>query len=157
MPNGKPNFRHEMSELEEFFLPVAEVLHDFARRHNLRLTKYYHQAPSWSFTFRHPHGGLGKIEVLRESGEYLQVLGSWWFDDYDELTRFLKTHRGRSLPRDPQSLEREMQEALHLVLAWPFGKWDEQRRGNRVWKATWTKEQFQSLLDQYEYPKIESD
>lgn len=153
MPNRDPNFQMtEMPELDEFFRPIANVLTDFARRHNLKLTKYYHYAPSWSFAFRHPCGGVGKVEVCREHSEALQVLCSWWFDDYDKLTRFIKTYKGESLPRDSQMLDHELEQSLNVVLAWLFGTWDEQQGGYHSWKNTWTKEQFNALLEQYPDP-----
>jgi hypothetical protein len=49
MPNGDPDFN--VKELERFFSALASVLESFAQRHNLRLEKYYHQAPSWGFLY----------------------------------------------------------------------------------------------------------
>ena len=85
MPNGNPDFN--VKELERFFSALAAVLEGFAQRHNLRLEKYYHQAPSWGFLFRHPSGGVGKIEVQRVSEATVCILSDWWYDDFDAATR----------------------------------------------------------------------
>ena len=44
MPNGS-NDPAERAELEAFFRDLADALTDFANRHNMRLQKYYHDAP----------------------------------------------------------------------------------------------------------------
>jgi hypothetical protein len=63
MPNGTPDV-HERTKpkYDAFFVPLAAQLTDFASRHRLRLEKYYHEAPMWSFPFRHPNGGVAKID-----------------------------------------------------------------------------------------------
>jgi hypothetical protein len=60
MPNGDPDFDAKgRRELDRFFSALAPALESFAQQNNLRLQKYYHQAPSWGFLFRHPSGGIG--------------------------------------------------------------------------------------------------
>lgn len=153
MPNGQPDFvEKERPALERFFAPLADVLTDFGRRHNLRLTKYYHDAPSWSFTFKHPCGGVGKIEVERQNEARFRIACQWWYDDYDNLTRSLKRFIGDAHPRNADVLGQELAQALQQVVSWEFGRWDE-KRGGYSWQSTWTKEQFQALQEQY--PTIE--
>jgi hypothetical protein len=48
MPNGHANHPHYdkiIADLDAFFSPVANLLSSFAENHNLRLVKYYHDAP----------------------------------------------------------------------------------------------------------------
>jgi hypothetical protein len=152
LPNGDPEFHlKEEPELETFFRPIADALTAFARQHNLKLEKYYHQSPSWSFTFRHPQGGVAKIQVCRESAEAAGLLCFWWYDEYDQLTRHMKNSKGKSksVSREPEALTRELEECLKLVVSWQFGTWDEHCGGYDSWKKTWTKQQFDALLDSY--------
>src|ERR1700719_5404086 len=110
MPNGDSGFQVKERELEKFFQTVAGVLTQSSQRHNLKLEKYYHQSPSWSFTFRHPKGGVAKIEVSRESPDTLGLSSCWWYDDYDKLTRFARKTKSRSLPPTPRVLTDELEE-----------------------------------------------
>jgi hypothetical protein len=151
MPNGDPDFHvNEEPKLEAFFGPIAEVLTDFSRRHNLELQKYYHQASSWDLTFRHPQGGVGKIDVCRYTDETILLndlrslaLGGkidayshtdakvflasiWWYDDHDKLTRFIKHVKHEPISRDAQLLLEALESSLKLILSWQFGQWDDQ-------------------------------
>src|SRR5262249_17396387 len=49
--------------LEAFFSKISTSLESFGKTHSLLLSKYYCGNQSWDFTFRHPKGGLGKIEI----------------------------------------------------------------------------------------------
>jgi hypothetical protein len=153
MPNGDPRSNVKMQELDEFFRTIAEVLTQFAQRHNLKLQKYYHESPSWSFTFRHPKGGVAKIEVARESANTLHLSSSWWYDNYDNATRFARKTISQSLPRTPKVLDSELEKTLSLITSWQFGEWDESHGGNDSWKTNWTKQQFELLLEQYPIPR----
>jgi hypothetical protein len=156
MPNGQSGSRDEyLLQLAAAFEPVAQVLEKFGERHNLRLEKYYHEEPSWSFTFRHPSGGIGKIGILSRSteGEGFDLNCSWWYDDYDSLKRHIKSFRKDHLPANPDILSEELERCLALVLSWVFGNWDEVHSGNKTWKKNWTREQFLGLVERYPIPK----
>jgi hypothetical protein len=153
MPNGDPNFaEQELPALEEFFRPLQTLLTDFAQQHTLKLTKYYHQAPAWMFAFRHPKGGVGQIEVSRADSHRLGITGCWWYDDYVSLQRNLKRHSGRSLTLESPDIADELEACLYRILSWEFGTWDGCHSGY-TWGKTWTKEQFEALLDDYPIPK----
>lgn len=174
MPNGDPDFHlKEEPKLAAFFQPIAEVLTDFSQRYNLKLQKYYHQAPSWDFVFRHPQGGVGKIDVYRYTDETIllkdfhslapsgtsDVYGQiddrvfltsiWWYDDYDKLTRFIKRVKHEPIHRDAQLLLAALESSLRLIVSWQFGQWDDHFSGYDSWKKTWTKKQFEALSDDY--------
>jgi hypothetical protein len=154
MPNGHPEFHlNELPALEEFFGPVSAQLTDFGRRHNLKLRKYYHQAPAWTFTFRHPRGGIAKIEVSRREGSTLGISGSWWCDDYSAMQRYLKRAERQPLGVPSPHLGEELEACLHVVLAWDVGHWDECHGGYGMWQKQWTKEQFEALLNEYPVPE----
>ena len=124
MPNGDPDFyEKEFPELESFFAPVASVLTEFGRRHNLALEKYYHQSPSWRFNFRHPQGGVASLDVMRESAESIKIYSYWWVDDYDTFSRSIKrdeTPPGRLADTD---LGRILEDRLADILSWEKGAW----------------------------------
>ena len=85
MPNGDPDFADKMlPELEAFFAPFSAACHQFAEKYNIKIDKYYHQFPSWSFLFRHPAGGIGQIQLMKKSESQLVIYESWWHDDYDK-------------------------------------------------------------------------
>lgn len=149
MPNGDPEFYvTAQSKLEAFFEPIASVLTDFARQHNVKLRKYYHQFPSWDFSFRHPRGGAAQVEVVHENNDTVSLACSWWYDDYETLTRFIKRSRGKAFSPDSQLLTQELEKALALILSWQFGTWDEHHSGMKQWRQ-FTKEQFEAHLGHY--------
>jgi|SRR5581483_2837202 len=152
MPNGHVDDSGR-AELERFFAPIAETLETFARQHNLKLERYYHDAPVWQFTFRHPAGGIGKIEVSRHGEEKIRPSLAWWFDDYDTLQRHTKIVVENELEMKPELITRDLEAALRLILSWKFGQWDNTYKGNDVWKRTWTRDEFVKLLDQYPLPR----
>ena len=155
MPNGDPDFHvNEEPKLEAFFSPIADILIEFAQRRNLRMEKYYHQSPSWDFTFKHPQGGVGKIEASRETDTSLSLHCIWWHDDYDRVTRSLKRLKGEPLLREPQALRDALEKSLKTILSWQFGQWDDEYGGYHDWKSHWTKAQFDSQMDLYPVPKI---
>src|SRR5439155_15236553 len=114
MPNGNPDFN--VKELGRFFSALAAVLEGFAQRHNLRLEKYYHQAPSWGFLFRHPSGGVGKIEVQRVSEATVCILSYWWYDDFDAATRFIRSASVEPMPVNSE-IAGELEHALSELLS----------------------------------------
>jgi hypothetical protein len=139
-------------DLEGFFAPLAAVLQSFGERHNLKLEKYYHEEPSWSFTFRHPSGGVGKISVIRSRDE-VDFDCAWWYDDYDTMTRHIKRMRKEHAPAQAEVMGQELERTLPVVLSWQPGSWDEVHGGNKVWQKTWTRDEFLRLSEKYPIPK----
>src|SRR5687767_6229461 len=81
MPNGDPDFNiKELPKLERFFARLAPAITRFAKKHSLRIERYYHQLPSWEFCFDHPKGGCAYIEIRRESDDEFSVISAWWID-----------------------------------------------------------------------------
>jgi len=146
MPNGHQDFAEkEKPLLDAFFKPVAPVMEKFAEQHNLRLEKYYHQFPDWSFIFRHPQNGVAKIQVNKETEKALGVYACWWFDDYDNSTRYIKKSGAKLIEINPDDLIQELGFAFQTILGWQFGTWDE-KHTSETYRTGWkrfSKEQFQ--------------
>jgi hypothetical protein len=154
MPNGTPDF-HEVAEpeYERFFAPIATQLRDFARRHNLKLEKYYHEAPAWSFLFRHPLGGVGKVDVEKESDTHCTLRKCWWCDDYEAGIRSLRQAQTDAFQRSPEGLADLLDDALRDILSWPDCSWTEQHGGfSDIWQTTWSRDAFNQL--ELAYPAV---
>jgi len=156
MPNGDPNWRKtELPELKAFFRKVSKVLKSFARTYNLKITKYYHQFPSWDFNFRHPKGGVGQIEVHKCGDDAVEVFASWWIDYHDTSRRDSKHTEGRKCSLDGLALCTLLTEVLHLVFSWR--KEDLSRGTENPYRENieMSKEEFERLNDKYPLPKID--
>lgn len=120
MPNGNPNFRNEeLPSLEAFFAKISSVLESFANSHNMLIEKYYHEGPSWSFMFKHPIDGTSQIEVEKLDDNYVIIRQSWWIDDFDTSTRFMKyPPPGEKIGLDHTELCQALEYALEDILRW---------------------------------------
>jgi len=119
MPNGDPDWRKkELPKLKVFFKRIAPVLKKFAKNHNLKIDKYYHQGSDWTFRFRHPEAGVGNIEVIKRDEQYVYLYPSWWVDYYDTSRRDFKHGPGVKSSLDPKILRRHLDEMLQLVISW---------------------------------------
>ena len=119
MPNGEPEWRKkELPKLKVFFKRIAPVLKKFAKDHNLKIGKYYHQGSDWDFTFRHTECGVGKIEVQKCGEDHVMVCPMWWVDYYDTSRRDFKQGEAVKSSLDPETLRRHLDEILQLVLSW---------------------------------------
>lgn len=150
MPNGNKDF--DVLELDRFFARIGAVLTGFAQRHSLSIEKYYHQSPSWSFLFRHPKGGVGKLDVERKTADKIGISCCWWYDDYDTATRSLRAEDYGLVQVEPDVVAQHLEKGLCTVLAWRFGDWKETHAGYAAWSKNWTKEQFQNLSAKYPEP-----
>jgi hypothetical protein len=152
MPNGHL-LKSEKEELDGFFAPIANVLEDFAVQHNLKLERYYHGTPSWDFIFRHPKGGVGKMDMFRKGDDKVQPFFAWWLDDYDTLQRHTKVCTEPELAMDPAAIATSLEHGLNLILSWKTGEWDRTDGDNDVWRKTWTRDEFVKLPERYPLPR----
>ncbi len=151
MPNGTRDF-HAGTELEygRFFEPLASQLQEFAQCHGLKLEKYYHEAPIWSFLFRHPQGGVAKIDVEKQLEDRCAIHQYWWKDDYDAGVRSLRQQQGQVLPRDAKDAKALLDAALEEILSWPPGSWTGTHGGfAEIWQRTWSRQAFAELEAAY--------
>ena len=151
MPNGDLDSKTR-AELDGFFAPIAGALESFAEKHNLKLERYYHDAPSWHFIFKHPEGGVGKIDVSRSGEKTVRPSLAWWIDDYDRQERHVKLSTMAELPTEGAVILTELEAGLRLVLSWKLNQWNKTYGGYGMWKKT-SKEEFQRLTDQYPFPQ----
>jgi hypothetical protein len=154
MPNGDPRFGKEtLPGLEAFFSKLAPLLERFASKHDLKIEKYYHESHSWSLQFRHPRGGVSKIDVEKHSDNKIRVWACWWQDDYDKATRSIKRLETQPMDATDSVLEPALESVLATVLSWECGSWDSVHGGYAdIWHKTWTKKQFATLA--LEYPEL---
>lgn len=157
MPNGDPNWgKKELPKLRAFFHKISKVLKDFAHTHNLKIDKYYHQGSDWAFLFRHPEGGVGKIQVQKCGDDHIMVYPMWWLDDYDANRRDSKHTEGEKCSLDHTALRTLLEGRFKLVLSWRkedlvLGKPNPYSN----WKDKLTKEEFERLNDKYPIPKLD--
>lgn len=147
-PHG--SFVKDIPLLDDFFSRFSMAFLNFAAEHHLRVDKYWHDFPSWRFSFRHPKGGVACIEVFREAKTKLSVYAYWWMDDYDQGTRSGRTYRSEILSVESIKLEDLLEETLTTVVAWPLNSWTDTARGlGDSWKRNFTREQFELQVNDY--------
>ena len=118
MPNGGYWTKEQWQAIEAFFERVGPVLTEFARAHNLKIDRYYHEAPSWSLLFKHPTGGAGRIDVERVDDDAFRLGLAWWIDDVKAETRFLRMEQGAAQPADSLATGATLIDALRDVISW---------------------------------------
>ncbi len=155
MPNGNPKFHEEeLPALEAFFSQIADVLNQFASRHNLMLDKYYHESHSWGFNFRHPKGGVASIDVTKESDDSVKIYGYWWLDDYDKFTRFLKRDESEEFDLGAINLSGLLENKFKEILSWELGEWTQVATGyEEYWKPQGRK-WIEKDVERYPKPKV---
>jgi len=154
MPNGTPDF-HQTTEPEydRFFEPIAIAVSTFAERHNLKLEKYYNEAPVWSLLFRHPRGGVAKIDIEKDGEDHCKLRKSWWRDDYDKGVRSIRQAQVPEFRRDSARVALLLNDALHDILSWPSESWTGQHGGFAdIWQRTWSRDAFNQLEHAYPVP-----
>ena len=150
MPNGDPSFdEKKLPFLEAFFDRIALPLNTFAQRHNLRIEKYTHQSPSWDFTFKHPKGGVGKIEVLKKTDTSIKVNAYWWIDNYEKATRSIKNLNPIEMSIGDPDLINILDQILQYVVQWDIGSWDKVVSG---YESIWHSMDRETFNDLSSYP-----
>jgi len=151
MPNGDPDFADStLPKLEAFFAPFAKTCERFADLHNIKIEKYYHEFPAWSFLFRHPAGGIGKIDLVRKTETTINVWRYWWHDDYDAATRSIKNEETQPILAANANVDELLETSLSEILTWNYGDWDSVHDGyESSWHKHWTKDQFKALDNDY--------
>jgi len=155
MPNGDPGWKsRERPGLEKFFGRIAGTLKKFARRHNLALQKYYHQFPSWDFTFRHPHGGLAKIEVHKRGDDRVEIPAGWWVDDYGKCIRSLKKSEKVVCSLESGELKNLLEHTLLDVCSWQVQQLVPVDYEYKQWRR-FTKDDFDQEVQGYPMPRLD--
>ena len=153
MPNGN-QADHATADYELYFASVADALTAFASGHGLVIEKYYHEAPVWSLCFSHPSGGEAKIDVARNTADFVTIDGCWWIDDYGTFSRSLKWLGAKDCPREQRKLASTLESSLRLMLSWKRGDWTQVVTGyEKIWGPVWTREEFDALGGRWPIPK----
>lgn len=157
MPNGDPDWIDiGFPKAEAFFRKISRILENFAESHNLMIDKYYHHCTDWTFRFRHPEGGVANICVRRKDDDHVVIYISWYIDYYEDNRRDYKHEKGKEVSLEPHKLCGMLREGFSSVLSW---KKEDLRIGTpnptNSWKDTWTKEEFEHLIERYPIPKLD--
>jgi hypothetical protein len=119
MPNGDPFASPtEWKSIKTFLQGLSPILSTFAATHNLAIDEYYHESPSWTFRFRHPKGGAGGIHVERVNDSTIRVGGSWYIDEFENFTRYLKSDEGSDLILGAIDVRELLEKKLKDIVTW---------------------------------------
>ena len=119
MPNGDPFASPiEWKNIKTFFQGLSPILSTFAASHNLAIDEYYHESPSWTFRFRHPKGGAGGIHVERVDDSTIRVGSSWYIDEFENFTRYLKSDEGSDLILGAIDVRELLEKKLKDIVTW---------------------------------------
>ena len=136
-----------------FFSERETEFSTFARAHNLAIDKYYHESPSWSFRFQHPGGGAAAVELLRVDDLTIIVKGSWYIDDYDTFTRYLKWGPGRDFTVAETESSRALEACLNEVVSWNRNDLTPHTGYKKYW-SIYTKEDWNKLHSTANLPML---
>ena len=155
MPNGSQHFyEQELPALEAFFSRIETVLTQFGDVHNLKIDRYWHQLPSWRFSFKHPKRGLACIEVIKESDTEIKIYSYWWMDDFEKATRYSCRLETEPFMPDARKLQPLLESILSEILSRPLDAWSEIKSGlEQIW-SIYSKEEFLKFEDSYPLPRI---
>ncbi len=133
------------------FEELSKSLIVFSEKHGLHLSKYYHDAPMWSFAFEHPNNGPAKIDLSIDEERQIRLQSVWWFDSYREFTRYLKWGEKIEIT-DKTMLIQTMENELKNVLDWKLGTWTTiANEYEEIW-GSYSKQEFESMSPKL--PKI---
>lgn len=140
-------------DYDRFFVPLAGSLEAFAEQNRLRIEKYYHDAPTWSLLFRHPKGGVAKVEVTKNTETQVGIGGIWWIDDYDAGTRSLRVFETKLLPVEEAAVVQCATEALRDILSHDVGSWSQVATGLKPLWHMQPRSFIEDYVKLYDYPK----
>jgi hypothetical protein len=155
MPNGEHWIREQWQAVEDFFARIGPVLSGFAEAYGLSVEKFCHGAPCWSLLFRHPGGGMGKIDVARSSDDYLRLSTYRWIDDYRQGIRFLRAEEDATTDVPCFEDSSVLIDTLEMILGWQRDDLTPHVGYKDAWQRQWTEDQFEQLNNEYSTPRIE--
>ena len=148
--------RKEVSKQQAFSSRISTTAQDFADTYNLMIKEYPHQAPKWTFIFRHPNGEIGEICVQESGHGCVTVHSMSWIDDYDADIRYLKLSKGEQCALQNEALKDLLVVTLRSMLSWEKKDLTPSVGDYEEWKREeWTKEEFDSIFDEYPVAKLD--
>ena len=119
MPNGDYSLtRDDWAKIKAFFAEHSTLLLRFATVHNLSIDEYYHDAPAWTFRFRHPKGGGAGIHVQRLNDSTIRIGKLWYIDEYETFTHRTKSETSGGLPLSEINMREVLEKSLNEIAAW---------------------------------------
>lgn len=133
------------------FEELADSLEVFGANYGLRLEKYYHGMPAWRFSFQHPSGGTGCVELTIESPDSGEVALYWWKDHFEEGRR--RSRRAFCGPIRLEEAVTELERNFLVMLNWETKSLTEITEGfKEAWHERYTKDQFDSFTSKLPKP-----
>ena len=154
MPNGNPEITEaDWTKIREFFDKISGTLSDFASRHNLAVVEYYHESPSWSFRFQHPKGGSATVHVERLNDSTVRVNGSWYIDEYETFTRYLKGGQNHDCRLENKDLRNNLETCLSEIVGWEKKELTPHPDYKRIW-SLYSKEEWNRMFTPENLPRL---
>lgn len=154
MPNGTPHWEKKLPKVEIFFGKISKVLEDFANDHNLLIGKYYRQWPAWTFIFRHPKGGSGKIEVEKAGSRSVIVRSSWYIVNFENSTWFVREPKGVKCSLSHDALLRVLEDTFQQIISWEKDDLKAVKSKHYNGCKQYVKEEYEEQLNKYPVPKL---
>ena len=137
---------------EEFFFPISEAIHKFVELHGLLLEKYLTEEPLWKLLFAHPQGGVGMISIAKRTSDSVDVVGNWWYDDFEKFIRYSMNNYVQNVFVDSEAVTNALESSLKHLLSEKFGEWQfESESFEKYWKPYLTDEHKAHLI---KYPEL---
>jgi hypothetical protein len=154
MPNGDYSlFRDDWKRIRAFFEERSAILLGFATAHNLAVDKYYHDAPSWTFRFRHPKGGGAGVHVERVDDSTVRVGKLWFIDEYENYTHYVKSEVSGDLLLAAIQLREVLEESLKDIAGW--NKSDMTAYGGyEKFRSKYAKDEWLELFSEKRLPEL---
>jgi hypothetical protein len=154
MPNGVYDLsRDDWTKIQTFFDGLSPILFTFAVAHNLAIDKYYHDAPAWTFRFRHPRGGGAGLRVERVDDLTVKIGSSWYLDEYESFTRYLKWGPEKQLPLTKVDLRGVLETSLQEIVHWNENDLTAHPDYKNIW-SVYTKEEWQQMSSLEQLPEL---
>jgi hypothetical protein len=112
----------KMIDPRAYFKPFAKILDKFADEHNLQVEKYRRNLPQWSFSFQHPLGGNGRVDIQVNAQHEVSMVQWWIVSDYERHTRKLKSMPTERIETPMDCLEEKLLSAIQKILEWQLGE-----------------------------------
>jgi|SRR5579859_1423023 len=145
MPNGDYSLtKGDWEVIRAFFQRHSNVLRSFAISHNLFIDEYYHDSPAWSFRFRHPKGGGAAIHLERIDNSTVKLGTSWYLDDFDSFTHYVKSEPAVVLALSGTNLPEVLETAFRRILAYETLDLTAHSGYEKFW-SRYTKEEFTEM------------
>ena len=154
MPNGHEWSVEETRRIKGFFARLEGDLEAFAAARNLSIDCCYHDSPSWGFLFRHPLGGIGKIDLACVDDQAGVVHLHWWRDSYEEGVRYLRSESWPPQAVSGEDVSRILSDALVSILKWDGSLMKAYAGYKENWRRSWSIEAFEEQVDRYPFPTI---